>query len=662
MVKTLVAERRLAACVALAAALLVLALFFSPAPPLGRGTEIYQELNFMVIIPLQIFLLGPILWLGRGLLLGGARRIICRKPGMESLLAVGVGAALLYSLVSALRVAMGQTGGAGQLYFCVAGVAVTLALFGRRLEERAGERAWRDASGLFPAWGPAALLADGRRRPVPVAELKAGDEIVVGMGEIIPVAGVILSGHSAVDEAGLTGRSEPVDKIPGDRVLAGSFNRTGELVVRVEEPPAPQANPAEGGGGGFPRLADRLGGKLVHSLAILAGAAWVVGMFATRGDFFFACRLFLSVLIAACPAALGLGVPAAILAGTVRGQEKNVFIREAWTLESVCKIDVIALDKTGTLTLGEPAVAELIPASADGRALLHLAACVCRVSGHPYARAIVRRAGEAGLVPLEVERFVNLPGRGTIANIGRDVCHVGVEGLMADSGIPIPEGLELEAYRLEGEGRVPLFLAKNGQVLGILALADAIRPTTAAAVRELTRQGMDVIMLTGDIRQVAASIAAQAGVTELLAGVMPQEKAAEIRRLQAAGKRVAMVGNGENDLPAIAQADIGAVMVGGPPLGGKPPGAGCLRRPAGEMVIAGDLADLAGAFALSRATGRKVRQNLIIAAGFGVVTAAIGAGVFYPLGGLLLSPGIALAAICLGAGSALFNALALSFY
>jgi len=356
---------------------------------------------------------------------------------------------------------------------------------------------------------------------------------------------------------------------------------------------------------------------------------------------------------------LGLGVPAAILAGTARGQEKGVFIREARTLESACKIDVFVLDKTGTVTFGDPEVTGLIPLDGDGQTLLHLAACVCRVSRHPFARAIVRRAGEARLVPLEIERFVNIPGRGTVANMVGDVYHVGIQKLMADANIPVPEGLELEAYRLEGEGKTSLFLARNGQPLGILAVADAIRPTSAAAVKELTRLGMDVVMLTGDGQRVAGSIAAQAGITELVARAAPEEKAAEIARLQEAGKRVAMVGDGENDLPAIAQADIGVAMVGTASRGDGG-GADRPRRLTGDMVIAGDLADLAEAFALSRMAGQKVKQNLAIAAGFGALTAVFGAGVFYPVWGLLLSPEIALAAICLGAGSVLFNALALS--
>jgi len=667
----------------ISAVLTVLLLYISLAPLLGWlpggglpaavhpvGGPIYFALA-------QLVLFAAIAGLSARVLVEGARKIIARRPGWYSLLTVGVAAAALYSLVSVIWVLIGDSGAAYHLYFNGAGAALVLILLGESLEARMEQKSGLAIAKLAGAEQTFTVLRDGRERQMYALELQAKDSVIVWSGERIPADAVVLEGECAVDESALTGASLPVDKKPGDAVYAPSLCINTRLVIRVDKvgedtklaeyirlADQAKAAPAAPGNGTQTDKEDKLQGESVWIgiadalsfwfVLIFAAASVVAGIAAiiiTRGNFAFGLRVLALVLISALPCAMGIAAPAAILTGMGRGGEKGFIIRNAAVPETARRVDVVALDKTGTITEGTPVVTDVVPIpGGDPAALLALAASALRSSGHPFARAVVGRARQKKLVPKEAERHVIHPGGGAEANIGSRLYHAGTRSLLAEKKIIIPQQLDLEAYRLENEGKMPLFLAEDGKPLGVLAIADAIKASSAQAVKKLITMGLDVVMLTGDDSKVAATVAAKVGISEVMAELTPEQKAEYVKRLQAQGKVVAMIGNAANDAPAIAQADIGVAIDASAPA----------THYAEIAITSPDPLTLPAALSFARATIRNIKQNLWIAFAFGVICAAFASGLASLTGGPLLSPALLVAGILLCAGGVLVNSVRLA--
>jgi Cu+-exporting ATPase len=605
----------------------------------------------------QLALITPVfLYPGWPIHTVGWRTFRHRTAEMNTLITVGTTAAFAYSLL--VTVAPGQfPAGVRDVYYEAVGVILTLILLGRLLEARAkagtGE-AIRKLLGLRPP--TARVIRDETEREVPVEEVRVGDDVVVRPGEKIPVDGEILDGRSTLDESMVTGESIPVDKGPGDPVVGGTVNQTGafryratavgsgtvlaQIVRLVREAQASKAP--------IQRLTDRVAGLFVPAVIFIAIAAFVVWFDVgpepalTRG-----LVSAVSVLVIACPCALGLATPLSIMVGTGKGAENAVLIRSAGALETAQRIRTVVLDKTGTITKGEPSLTDVIPTGElnEGE-LLRTAASAERLSEHPLAEAVVRGAAERGIPLADSERFESETGMGIRAVIdGRKVV-VGRRRLLEDSGVDTAP-LEKVASRLEAEGKTAIYAAVDGRPVGVLAVADTTKEEAAAAIGVLSRRGFEVVMITGDNRRTAEAIARQVGVGRVLAEVLPQDKADEVRRLQAEGGAVAMVGDGINDAPALAQADVG-IAIG--------TGTDVAIEVADVTLISGDLGGVVTALELSRATMRNIRQNLFFAFFYNAAGIPIAAGLLYPLIGLLLNPIIAAAAMAASSLSVVMNA------
>ncbi len=586
---------------------------------------------------------------------------------MNTLIAVGTSAAYLYSLAAILvpdffRAAGLASEGVPPLYFDTSSAIITLILLGRFLEARARSHtsdAIRKLIGLQPR--TARVVRDGLERDVPVEEVVVGDVILVRPGEKVPVDGVVLEGSSAVDESMVTGESMPVTKRPGDEVIGGTLNASGafrfeatrvgrdtvlaQIVRLVQE--------AQGSKAPIQRLADVVTGYFVPAVlatAALTFVAWFV--LGPQPSFNLALLNTVAVLIIACPCALGLATPTSIMVGTGKGAENGVLFRNAEALERLHKVRVVILDKTGTLTEGRPRVTDVIRAAEwlDEDEVIRLVAAAEHGSEHPLGEAIVRFAREERSLELAgVEAFEAVSGQGVAATVeGRRVL-VGRPAYLEAGGVDLGR-LRETAEELAASGKTPVFVAIDGRAAAVIAIADTLKPGSAAAVVELHRLGLEVVMLTGDNETTARAIARQAGVERVLADVRPDEKAAQVRRLQAEGKLVAMVGDGVNDAPALAQADVG-IAIG--------TGTDVAIESAAVTLMSGDLRGLVTAIALSRATLRNIKQNLFWAFAYNVALIPLAAGAFYPFTGVLLDPIIAAAAMALSSVTVVSNALRL---
>ena len=512
---------------------------------------------------------------------------------------------------------------------------------------------------------------------IPVDEVFVGDVIIVRPGEKIPVDGVVLEGRSAVDESMLTGESIPVEKGPGDEVIGATMNRTGSFRFRATKVGRDTAlaqivrlvEEAQGSKAPIQRLADYIASifvPVVLGIAVLTFLIWY--FFGPEPAVTLALLAFVSVVIIACPCAMGLATPTAIVVGTGKGAENGILIRSGEALERAYKLNVIVLDKTGTLTRGKPEVTEIVLAAAtagDGAAaaagqsravatltedeLLRLAASAERGSEHPLGEAIVEEAKSRGLELLSVADFSAIPGRGIEAVVGRTPVLLGNRRLLDERGYS-PDGLGPVADRLAEEGKTPMFVVADGAVAGIIGVADVLKPDSVAAVRSLEALGLEVYMITGDNQRTAEAIARQAGITNVLAEVLPERKAQAVKELQAAGKIVAMVGDGINDAPALAQADIG-IAIG--------TGTDVAMETSDITLIRGDLTPVVTAIGLSRATMRVIKQNLFWAFGYNIALIPIAAGILYPAFGILLNPVFAAVAMALSSVSVLSNSLRL---
>ena len=580
---------------------------------------------------------------------------------MNTLVAVGTSAAYLFSVAATVRPGFFQGAGVEpQVYFDTSAVIIVLVLFGRMLEARAKGKtsdAIRRLMGLRPR--TAHILDKDVEREVPVEEVRPGDVLIMRPGEKVPVDGVILEGRSSVDESMITGESLPVDKGPGEEVVGATLNKWGSFrfrAVRVGEDTALAriirlVEEAQGSKAPIQRLADVIAARFVPAVIAISILTFVVwALFGPAPRLVFALLNFVAVLIIACPCAMGLATPTAIMVATGRGAERGILIRSGESLETIHKVDTFVFDKTGTLTNGRPETTDVLPAVGIPReALLSLAASVENGSEHPLGQAVVRRARAEGFPVETAADFRALEGMGVEGVVRGKRVLVGSRRLAGSEGVDVT-ALAEPAGRLAGEGKTVAFVAVDGRPAGLLALADTLKPGARDAVDRLRRSGRRVVMLTGDNAPTARALAAEAGIEDVRAEVLPGEKAAVIRALQAEGRRVAMVGDGINDAPALAQADVGLALGTGTDVA---------MASADITLISGDLGNVAAAVELSRRTIRTIRQNLFWAFVYNIVGIPIAAGALYPFFGLLLNPMIASAAMAMSSVSVVSNSLRL---
>lgn len=607
---------------------------------------------------LEFFLTVPVICVGYRFYTVGFKSLFQKSPNMDSLIAVGTTAAVAFSLYNTFQIAKGNFQAVHSLYFESAGVIITLILLGKMLEAvskgKTGE-AIKKLMGLAPK--TAFVIQNGAETEIPVEEVEIGDIIIVKPGSKIPVDGVVIEGHTAIDESMLTGESMPVDKKAGDKVYAASLNTTGTVKFRAEKVGSDTAlaqiiklvEQAQGSKAPIAKLADIVAGYFVPAviaIAVASGIAWFIG----TGDFKFALTIFISVLVIACPCALGLATPTAIMVGTGKGAENGILIKSGEALETAHKINAIILDKTGTITEGKPSVTDLICASNfTQEKLLQLVASAEKNSEHPLGQAIVRGAQEKSLALLEAENFNSITGQGIEAQIAGISVFAGNRKMMEEKNISAKE-LEKDADKLAEEGKTPVFVATDGQPAGIVAVADVVKKSSRAAIESLHKMGIEVAMITGDNKKTAEAIARQVGIDRVLAEVLPQDKAFEVKKLQQEGRKVAMVGDGINDAPALAQSDIGIAIGSGTDVA---------MESADIVLMHSDLTDVPTAILLSKKTIRNIKQNLFWAFGYNTIGIPVAAGVLYLFGGPLLNPMLAAAAMSLSSVSVLTNALRL---
>ncbi len=610
----------------------------------------------------QLLLTLPIIAAGYRFYVSGTKAILNKAPNMDSLIAIGTSAAVAYSLYSTVKIAQGDVHAVHGLYFESAGVIIALILLGKTLEAiskgRTGE-AVRKLMNLAPQ--TAILLQNGVEKEIPVSEVEMGDVLLVRPGSRVPVDGVITEGSTALDESMLTGESLPLDKGAGEKVFAATINTTGLIKIKATGVGDDTAlskiirlvEEAQGSKAPIARLADQVSGifvPVVVAIALIAGIAWYLG----TKDLSFALTIFIAVLVIACPCALGLATPTAIMVGTGKGAENGILIKSGQALETAHKLSTIVLDKTGTLTLGKMTVTEVMPVSGiDKDSLLSLAASAESGSEHPLGQAIVALAKEKKLEITSPRGFTALSGRGLVSRVGEDEVLAGNLKLMEENKVPV-DSLLTAAGSLAEQGKTPMFFAKNGQLQGLIAVADVIKDSSIEAVKALSEMGLSVIMLTGDNQKTARAIAAQAGITEVISDVLPGDKAGKIKELQEQGQVVAMVGDGINDAPALAQADVGIAIGSGTDVA---------MESADIVLMHSDLNDVVSAIKLSKKTIKTIKENLFWAFGYNVLGIPVAAGILKLLfDGPLLSPMLAAAAMSFSSVSVLLNALRLKGY
>lgn len=614
-----------------------------------------NPLRFALI---QIVLVIPIVIAGYRFYTVGFKAIIRRSPNMDSLIAMGTSAAIIYSLYSTYMIYIGDHHSVMNLYFESAGVIITLILLGKSLEavsKGKTSEAIKKLMGLAPK--TATVIQDEKEIQIPIEEVEVGDIILVKPGEKIPVDGEVIEGYTSVDESMLTGESIPVEKHIGDKVVGASINKNGSIKFKATKVGSDTAlaqiiklvEDAQGSKAPIAQMADIVSGyfvPIVFAIAIVASIAWYI----SGESAVFALTIFISVLVIACPCALGLATPTAIMVGTGKGAEYGILIKGGEALETTHKINTIVFDKTGTITEGKPEVTDIVTVNGNERnRLLQIAASAEKGSEHPLGEAIVRGAENENIDLLKVDRFSAIPGHGIEVNIeGQDVL-LGNRKLMIDKNIELKE-LEEESDRLASEGKTPMYIAIDNKLAGIIAVADVVKESSAKAIQRLHDMGIEVVMITGDNKRTAEAIAKQVGIDRVLAEVLPQDKANEVKKLQAENKKVAMVGDGINDAPALAQANIGIAIGSGTDVA---------MESADIVLMRSDLMDVPAAIELSKSTIRNIKQNLFWAFGYNTAGIPLAAGVLHLFGGPLLNPVFAAAAMSLSSVSVLTNALRL---
>ena len=635
-----------------------------PLPGFFLGTA-----NAM-IYALTLFLLAlPVAIINNKYFRTGFKTLLHRSPNMDSLIALGSGASLVYGVYALYKIAYGLGRGeltmvdhfTHDLYFEGAGTILTLITLGKFLEARAKGRT-SDAINKLLNLAPkkATVVRGGVEMVIPAEEVEKGDLLIVKAGESIPVDGVLLEGTGSVDESAITGESIPVDKQPGDKVIGATINQSGYFRMRADKVGDETAlaqiirlvDEATSSKAPIAKLADRVAGvfvPIVIGIALVSMIVWLL----VGASFEFALTIAVSVLVVSCPCALGLATPTAIMVGTGRGAANGVLIKSAEALETAHSVNVVVLDKTGTITQGKPAVTDLVCAGGVAeQQLLQTAASLEKLSEHPLARAIVAQAEARNTEFLPVDRFEQIPGQGLRGVIGGQVCLAGNRKLLAAHGLEDPS-LEALQNRLADQGKTPLFFARGGQLLGAIAVADVVKPTSKAAVEELQAMGIEVVMLTGDHNRTAEAIRRQVGVNRVVAEVLPEDKEREIRRLQQEGRKVAMVGDGINDAPALARADVGIAIGAGTDVA---------MESADIVLMKNDLLDVAGAIELSKATIRNIKENLFWAFFYNIIGIPIAAGCWYAAFGLKMNPMVAALAMSFSSVFVVSNALRLRFF
>lgn len=614
----------------------------------------------------QFLLTLPIVYVNRRYFQAGFRALWHRAPNMDSLIAIGSLAAVVYGIITVFRIGAalgrGELGLAGHyrhdIYFETGAMILTLITLGRFLEARSKNKTSEAISRLLDlAPKTAFVIREGQEQEIPVEHIVVGDIIVVRPGQSVPVDGIIIEGSSAVDQSALTGESIPVEKRVGDRVVSGTINKVGffkfraekvgedttlaQIIRLVEEASASKAPIA--------KLADEISGIFVPIVILIAAAAAVVWLAFGAGAAF-ALSIGISVLVISCPCALGLATPVAIMVGTGQGAANGILIKSAEALETAHKVDTVVLDKTGTITEGRPKVTDVVVTGALTEVdFLTIAASMESSSEHPLAEAIQAKAAEMGIEPKPTQAFAAVPGRGIVAEIDGQRYIGGNLALMEEHQIDTSAWQDL-SRRLAEEGKTPLYFANDKRLLGIIAAADVIKPTSKQAVDQLKAKGITVVMLTGDNKRTAAAIQRQLGLDQVTAEVLPQDKEKVIRELQQSGRRVAMVGDGINDAPALARADVGIAIGAGTDVA---------IESADIVLVRSDLQDAVTALELSRATVRNIKQNLFWAFFYNILGIPLAAGVFYPFFGWTLSPMIGAAAMSLSSVFVVSNALRL---
>ena len=644
-----------------------------PLPPWLLGAR-----NHMIFAFTQFLLVLPVLIAGGHYFKNGLKNLWHRSPNMDSLIALGSGAAFVYGIYSIYKIAWGfsiedmdmvETFGMN-LYFESSAMILTLITLGKFMEARAKSKTSEAITKLMDlAPKTAKVLRNGQEEEISVDDVQNGDILVVRDGDTVPVDGKITEGFASVDESAITGESLPVDKQTGDPVTGGTINRTGyfqmeatavgehttlsKIIQLVDDATSSKAPIA--------KLADRVSSvfvPVVITIALLAAILWLLA----GQSFEFALSVAISVLVISCPCALGLATPTAIMVGTGRGAAKGILIKSAEALEITHSIDTVVLDKTGTVTQGKPVVTDVIALEADGKTagentqayteLLQLAFSLEKMSSHPLAEAIVKKAEACSAAFQEVSDYEMIPGQGIAGTIDKARCLAGNRKLMETNRIDISVAAGLQE-KLADEGKTPLYFAQGGKFLGVIAAADVVKPTSREAIARLQEMGMDVIMLTGDNARTAEAIKKQVGIKTVIADVLPQDKEEKVRQLQEQGHKVAMVGDGINDAPALARADVGIAIGAGTDVA---------IESADIVLMKSDLMDAASAVSLSRAVMRNIKQNLFWAFFYNAIGIPVAAGVLYPAFHILLNPMIGAAAMSFSSVSVVSNALRLRFF
>jgi len=625
---------------------------------LGGLLPLSRAWNFIVQLGLQT----PIqFWVGWQFYMGAWKSAKHRSADMNTLIAVGTSAAYLYSILATFFPGIFEARGlVTAVYFDTAAAIIVLILLGRLLEARAKgqtSEAIRKLVGLQPK--TARVLKEGIEVDVPISDVKMGDLVVVRPGERIPVDGVVIEGRSTVDESMITGEPLPVEKTKGNEVIGGTINRTGSFIFEATKVGKDtllaqivrMVQEAQGTKPPIARMADVIASYFVPTvigIALITFAVWFLA--GPEPSFNYALLNFVSVLIVACPCALGLATPTSIMVGTGKGAEYGILIRSGEALETAHRMKVIVMDKTGTLTKGQPSVTDIIPVGQrDVKDILLYAASAERNSEHPLGEAVVRKAKEENLELLPVNDFVAIEGKGIRGKVDGKELLVGNMALLRERGIPI-DFPEETLGGLSSQGKSSMFVAIDGELAGIIAVADTLKESSREAVQYLREMGIEIVMVTGDNRRTAEAVAREAGIQRVIAEVLPQNKAREVKRLQSEGLVVGMVGDGINDAPALAQADVG-IAIG--------TGTDVAIESADIVLMSGDLRGVVTAISLSRATIRNIKQNLFWAFAYNVILIPVAAGALFPFMGILLNPVFAAAAMGLSSVTVVSNALRL---
>lgn len=608
---------------------------------------------------IQLALVLPIIWIGRRFFVDGFKALSKGHPNMDSLVALGTSAAFLYSLYGTYHVLEGHAHFAMNLYYESAGVILTLITLGKYFEDVSKGKtsmAIQTLVGLAPKM--ATVLRDGQEVEIPVEEVQVGDLIRVKPGEKVPVDGVVTEGNSTVDESMLTGESIPVSKAVGDEVIGASLNKTGSFILKATKIGKDTAlsqiihlvEQAQGSKAPIAKLADKVSGvfvPIVIGLALVSGLAWY---FLGQESWVFALMITISVLVIACPCALGLATPTAIMVGTGKGAENGILLKSGEALEEANHVNMVVFDKTGTITNGTPVVTDVVTAdNTDADALVRLAASLEVASEHPLGEAIVAKAKEQGAAFDEVTNFEAIPGFGIKGHVGETLVFLGNEKWMRENGLA-NEAMNEKANRFAEQGKTPLYIGYNDAVQGLIVVADTVKESSARAIQTLHEMGIQVAMMTGDHERTAQAIAAEVGIDRVFSEVLPQDKANYVSKLQEEGYIVAMVGDGINDAPALAQAQVG-IAIG--------TGTDVAIESADAVLMKSDLMDVPAMLKLSRATIRNIKENLFWAFAYNVIGIPFAMGVLHLFGGPLLNPMIAGAAMSFSSVSVVLNALRL---